>query len=385
MLLSVKQAQAIVDEMGAIVHQKINMMDENGYIIASTDPSRIGNFHQGAKKIIDNNLSELYITSEEATSDTRMGINLPLYFNDRIIGVIGITGTYDQVIGYGRVVKKMTEILIRERAREDKKRLDLRVTSRFLEEWLLGNGILRPEFLTERGKQLGIDIALTRRVLVVSIDRVEDYIDTLEGQKLIEAIEDVIYDDLISREPSVLVLRNAARQIILLPNKDDDELISLGNELKELVGDKFAKVLRIGVDGVANNMHEAYLQANKAWRIAQSQKKDLLLYNRLNLEMFLHEISPRTKFDYLEKMFRLIPKKEIESTMELLEIYFASDGSLNETAARLFLHKNTLQYKLKRLEKLTGCDVRKPRYAAAFYMALLFYRENHSLFVTDDN
>ena len=48
MLLAARQAQDIVEDIGAIVRQNINMMDGDGVIIASTDPTRLGNFHEGA-------------------------------------------------------------------------------------------------------------------------------------------------------------------------------------------------------------------------------------------------------------------------------------------------------------------------------------------------
>ena len=41
----------------------------------------------------------------------------------------------------------------------------------------------------------------------------------------------------------------------------------------------------------------------------------------------------------------------------------------------MYIHKNTLQYRLKRLEELTGCYVRRPSQAPVFYMAVLFFKE----------
>ena len=277
----------------------------------------------------------------------------------------------------------MTEILIRERVREDEKRLDLRVTSRFLEEWVLGNGILRPELLAERGKLLGIDIHWPRRVMVLSLDRVEDYIDTLEGQEFIEQIENTVLH-IVQQQPQALVLRNAARQILLLPAMADERLLALAESLYTQVDREFHQPLRIGVDGVSGNTHEAYVQADKAWRTAAVMKRNIMIYSHLDLEMFLNEISPGTKFDYLEKIFRAYAPEERAQVMELLEAYFAADGSLAGTAQRLYLHKNTLQYKLRRLARLTGYDVRQPRYAAVFYMALLFYREGRNISVPKD-
>lgn len=377
MLLAARQAQDIVEEIGAIVGQNINMMDSDGVIIASTDPTRLGNFHEGAKHIIDAGLAELYVTpdaAKQATPPMRAGINLPITYECRIVGVVGITGEYDQVIGYGQVVKKMTEILIRERVQEEARRLDLRVTSRFLEEWVLGAGILRPAFLAERGRQLGIDIRRPRRVMVVSLDDVEDHIDSLAGQELIERVENAVLD-IVRRDDAALVLRNAARQILLLRAADNRCLLALAKDLAAMVQTRFQKTLRVGFDDRNGNIHEAYGQADRAWRTAASLPNRIAGFGELDLEFFLQEISTQTKFEYIEKIFHSYGDAERGPVMELLRAYFVAGGSLKKTADSLYIHRNTLQYKLRRLEQMTGYDVRQPRHAAVFVMALQFYDE----------
>ncbi|MGP1585212.1 MAG: CdaR family transcriptional regulator [Schwartzia sp. (in: firmicutes)] len=377
MLLAAEQAQDIVEEIGAIVRQNINMMDADGVIIASTDPTRLGNFHAGAKRVIDEGLSELYIgseTAQQATPPMRMGINLPLTYERHIVGVVGITGEYESVIGYGQVVKKMTEILIRERVQEEARRLDLRVTSRFLEEWVLGAGILRPALLAARGRQLGIDIARRRRVMVVSLDDVEDHIDSFAGQELIERVENAVLD-MVRRDSSALILRHAARQILLLGAAEDSALLALAKELAAMVRTKFEKTLRVGFDEGRGNIREAYGQADRAWRTAVSLPDRIAGFGALDLEFFLQEISAQTKFEYIEKIFHAYGEAERAEIMELLRAYFSAGGSLKKTAADLFIHKNTLQYKLHRMEHMTGYDVRQPRHAAVFAMALQFYDE----------
>ena len=59
--------------------------------------------------------------------------------------------------------------------------------------------------------------------------------------------------------------------------------------------------------------------------------------------------------------------------MALLEVFFASEGSLQTAAQRLFIHKNTMQYRLRRLADDTGLDVRKPSQAPSLYLAMLLY------------
>ena len=61
--------------------------------------------------------------------------------------------------------------------------------------------------------------------------------------------------------------------------------------------------------------------------------------------------------------------------MGLLEAYFEAEGSLKAASEKLHVHKNTLTYRLKRLEELTGYDVRLVSQSTVFYMAMLFFRD----------
>ena len=64
MILSTNSANQIVRELQKLTDQQINLMDEKGIILASTDLKRINNFHEGAYRIITEHLPELYITSQ---------------------------------------------------------------------------------------------------------------------------------------------------------------------------------------------------------------------------------------------------------------------------------------------------------------------------------
>ena len=170
MYISQTAAQNIVDEIGREIKEHVNLMNEEGYIVASTDPLRIGMLHDGARKIIKESLSELYITSEMETRTTRKGINLPITIDGEIVGVIGITGERERVAGYGNIVRRMTEIMVRDTLRKDSHRYDRRVRYRFMEEWIAKSGTSYDRELIERGKRLGIDIEKPRRAIVFGFE-----------------------------------------------------------------------------------------------------------------------------------------------------------------------------------------------------------------------
>lgn len=374
MKISTQSAQRIVDEIGGIVRQSINMMNERGFIIASTDIKRIGNFHEAAKKIIDEKLPELYISPAEATNTVRAGLNLPITYDGTIFGVVGITGEYEQVASYGQIVKKMTEILIRESIDQNEIRLKQRVISRFLEDWILGDGLLQPQVLAERGLTLGVDITLPRRVLVISVQDLYRRIDTAAGQQLIDDVETAI-SQFIASDYGSLILRNTSRQILLIRQRPDEQLEQIATKLIQVAHDRFDVDLAIGLDSEATDLHQAYIQASQAWRLALAAKASIRSYSQVTLELFTGEISRQTKTDFIRKIFRDCDLDQIRRWIQLLEVYFAVEGSISAAADALYIHKNTLQFKLKKLKDLSGLDVRQPSQTAAFRMAVLFFNE----------
>ncbi|MBE6932421.1 MAG: transcriptional regulator [Ruminococcaceae bacterium] len=373
MRLSKNSAQQIVQEIGKLVRQNINLMDETGHIIASNDPSRIGNFHEGAYRIIQNHLKEFYITPELETQipNVHQGINLPIEVDGVTQGVIGITGNYEDVIKYGQIVKKMAEILIRERIDIDTRQMDQRVRSRFLEDWILGSGLSNPQALSERGYALGIDIRTPRRCIVASPKNRDYYTGSLEGQLLIARMEGIVSAKL--SEQSCIILRNAARQILLVQKRTTQELTALCQELSGMVEQALGIELIFGIDGNAKDIHTAYLQANRAWHTAAYTPLNIIRYEMLNAELILDHLSRDQKYSYLHKVFQGISRSDVNDYITLLKAYFAAEGSLHQAADQLFIHKNTLQYRLKRLAELTGLDVRKPSHAPSLYLAVLFY------------
>ena len=371
MKISKSSAQQIVEEIGKLVKQNINLMDETGHIVASNDPSRIGNFHTGAYRIIQNHLSEYYITPELEAElpNVRRGINLPIEVDGEVQGVIGITGDYSEVIKYGQIVKKMAEILIRERMALDNRQLDQRVRSRFLEDWILGSGLSNPQSLSERGFALGIDIRSPRRCIVTSARNRETYTGSLEGQLVLEKVEGLVSARV--QEQGGIILRNAARQILLLRRQETEALEALCREISQTVQTRLGVSMIFGIDGPSGDVHSAYLQANRAWRTSAYSDSTITCFESLNTELLLDDLSRGSKLEYLRKIFRGCTAEEVADHVELLEVFFAAEGSLQKAAQRLFIHKNTMQYRLKRLAEDTGLDVRKPSQAPSLYLAML--------------
>jgi carbohydrate diacid regulator len=105
-LLNQPTAAEIIRRIKDVIDFDLNIMDNTGLILASTDVKRINTFHKGAHFIIEKRLDELIVEEDGIYEGCRKGVNLPISFATQIIGVIGITGQPAEVIKYGRISRK---------------------------------------------------------------------------------------------------------------------------------------------------------------------------------------------------------------------------------------------------------------------------------------
>ncbi|WP_461640498.1 sugar diacid recognition domain-containing protein, partial [Leucobacter sp. BZR 635] len=84
-------AQRIVDELAPAIQENLNLMDSQGFIIASSDVSRVGTLHPGAREAAATN-EVVAVHADTARPGERPGVNLPLEHRGRVIGVVGVTG-----------------------------------------------------------------------------------------------------------------------------------------------------------------------------------------------------------------------------------------------------------------------------------------------------
>lgn len=369
MHISKTSAKQIVNEISKLVKQNINLMDETGCIIASCDKDRIGQFHEGAYKIITEKLDEYYITDDLATDTAKKGLNLPLELEGEIVGVVGITGSYDEVINSGRLIKKMTEILLMEKRASYHQLMDKRVRNAFLEEWLINTGYVNYRELEERGMALNIDINRPRRIIIASVEELDRYKETQEGQSKISKFENAI-DAYLNKIEGAIHFRNASRQIILVDRMATEQLVVFSKKMTKYVYDKVGFRLNIGIDSTDRDMHYAYIQANKAWESASDEGQDIVCYENMSLELVLSCVPTERKREYIGKIFNGCSHDEIKDYITMLNIYFKTDGSIQKTSDLMYVHKNTLQYRINKLKDISGYDVRKPSESAALYIAM---------------
>lgn len=136
MNISKATAMSIVKELKDIIQYDITLMDDTCHIIACTEPDRVGNYHAATEKMLGENLPILIVRTDDEYEGTHSGINLPIEVDGQVAGAVGITGEYLKVEKYGRIIKKMAEILLLDEYQKEQKRLSRSARSRFIQDWI---------------------------------------------------------------------------------------------------------------------------------------------------------------------------------------------------------------------------------------------------------
>jgi len=372
-------AMNIVKEINGIIGEDINIMNSDGIIIASTNSRRIGTFHAGAKKVVDENLDELVIRYDGEYEGSYCGTNIPIKFKDIIAGVIGVTGPGNEVMKYGKIIKKMSEILIAEQYYSQQQEIEQRIRDRFLTDWIVGGTMNHlHESMVERGNVLEIDITKKRRVMILSVASQNE--QGLEDVASIDEAEAFLMS-LLENDESIEVLKSGRYIITVLLDRDDVHMLNFAEFVKTEVEKNYLLKLAIGIDSSSEGSQQinySYQKALKSLRTClRSRTTEIRFYSSINMEIFISELTPAIKKEYIRSIFKGLNERETGEWISLLEVFYDAEGSLTDTANKLFIHKNTLQYKLRKLGSITGYDPRSLKFSSLYYNAIHFYRDLH--------
>lgn len=96
---------------------------------------------------------------------------------------------------------------------------------------------------------------------------------------------------------------------------------------------------------------------------------NVAFFDELDLKLLLADVAPHVRDSYLKKILGRLSKEDVK----VLEAYYDSGMALKKTAENLYIHQNTLQYKLKRIRDISGYDSRDFKEAVILYIGLKLY------------
>ncbi|WCK54442.1 sugar diacid recognition domain-containing protein [Aneurinibacillus sp. Ricciae_BoGa-3] len=379
--LNKQLAHEIVERTANIIDRNINVMDQRGVIMGSSDPERIGQIHKGALLVIESE-EKVEINKEEARLlKIRPGINLPITVNGKIAGVIGITGIPNEVRNYAELVKMAAEMILTQSFLMDQLQWDKRLKEEVINQIIHGEAQADPLFI-DRARRLGINLEIPRIAILIDI-RSEDISPenmSLSRQKAVSLIENSMdLDDLLATTPlmDIVLLKRVMHKeqgremdhAIHFAKRLAQKLDSIpGVSCKISIGDYHG-----GLEGIAKSYHLAR-RTMDAGRVVQPQTA-LYLHHELALPVLLSRLAGMDEHGILRSPYqRLIDNDRKGDLTATFQAFIASNGDVNLTAERLFIHRNTLRYRLGVIKEITGKDLKNLKDLFELYISMLLYR-----------
>lgn len=370
-------AKQIVDRAKKIIEYSINVMDENGVIIGSSDPSRVHQVHEGALLAIrDNRTIEINESVASTLSGVKKGINLPILYGEQVIGVVGISGTPEQVRSYGELVKMTAELIVEQAALMSQVQWNKRHREELLLQLIEGSSLNDGQLLSI-AQRLDLDLSQPRVATVLKVIPHPGEPVTLEHlQKLVHLLEhperdnivgiaSVSMNEIVVLKPVTLVNHNWNRKeeqkrVAKLLKRIDSEC---DFSIQMAIGDYFPGLL-----GLA----KSYETAKATIESCRSNDDAIMFYQDRKLSVLVSSIKqdPWRASQLKAPIEKLAAADSKQVLLKTLSAFFEQNCDLAQTCETLHIHRNTLRYRLDKIEQITQLNINNLDNKVQLYLAL---------------
>ena len=220
-----------------------------------------------------------------------------------------------------------------------------------------------------RAKELHFSTDAPRAVFLV---RQVGHSDVATVDVLAGLFPDKLQDFVISvNETDIAVIKQ------ITSNTTDEDLEKLAHQMEDtLKNELFIKTV-IGIGTVAEHLRslaDSYKEAQTAIDVGKvfDTEKSIINYENLGIGRLIYQLPTTLCEIFLSEVFK---KNSIDSldqeTLFTINKFFENNLNVSETSRKLFVHRNTLVYRLEKIKKLTGLDLRQFDHAIVFKVALM--------------
>ncbi|EMW3203397.1 CdaR family transcriptional regulator [Escherichia coli] len=373
----IKLADSIVERTMKIIDYNINVMDARGRIISSGDRERIGEIHEGALLALS---QQRVVSIDNATMHTlhgvKPGLNLPLRLNNQLVGVIGLTGDPEELMQVGELVCMTAEMMLEQAHLHQQLAQNCR-----LREELVLSMVKNDAYSSTMQKwalRLGVDLTLPRVAMVVELD--SGQLGVSSAMNELQQLQSLLME---TSKDNLMAIISLTEMVVLKPayfhaerwepEEHQRRMMQLYHRLQQssplkvrmALGNFFPQE-----EGVKRSYHTAKTTIS----IGKQRMPDVpcFCYQDIKLPVLLDSLR-----DGWQAAELAIPLQRLKANdgsgvfRKTLQTWFLYNQQVGETANALFIHKNTLEYRLRRIAELTGLNLANYEDRFLLYVAVL--------------
>ena len=343
--------QGIIHQMKDAVDRVIGVIDETGTIISCSELVRIGETRQSV-------LDEVIYSSEFAVIDgwTYRPLN-PQNKGEYIIFVEGTDKAAES-----------TSLLLAISLSNIKSLYDEKYDkSSFIKNIILDN--ILPSDIYIKSKELHFSAECER---VVYLIKFFGKTEVMPFDMITSIFPDKSKDFVISvGEHDIVLVRE------IKPDYDSRELEKTAQNMVDTISTEFYTKVSVGIGTPVNNIKDlarSFKEAQVALEVGKvfDTEKSIVSYENLGIGRLIYQLPTTLCEMFLSEVFK---KGSLESldreTLATIQCFFDNNLNVSEASRQLFVHRNTLVYRLEKIRKITGLDLRDFDNAITFRVALM--------------
>jgi len=336
------------------VDRVIGVIDDNGVIIACSELVKIGEMRQGVR-------DELAYTSDAITS------------GGYTYKPIGSGSKWEYIVfieGEDKFAEKMATVLAVSLSNIKNLYDEKYDKSSFIKNIILDN--ILPSDIYIKSKELRFNAEETRVVFLIKFHSKSDVLSFDMVQNI---FPDKNKDYVISTGEQDIVLVKEIK-----PSTDIKEIEKVAKGIADTLNSEFYTKVSIGIGTVVDNIKDlarSYKEAQVALEVGKvfDTEKNIISYENLGIGRLIYQLPTTLCEMFLQEVFKNGSLDALDrETLMTIQCFFENNLNVSETSRKLFVHRNTLVYRLEKIRKLTGLDLREFDHAITFKVALMVKR-----------
>lgn len=352
-MISNQILQNTIEGLKNISKMDMGVLDVEGKVLVSTFPE------------IEINKSEiLNFAQSQAESQTMKNYQFFKVYDEHQLEYILITkGDSDETFLVGKMATfQLQSLLTAYKERFDK--------DNFIKNLLLDNLLLVDIY--NRAKKLHIEVDVRRVVFILEASPDRDQ-GTLENIKNLFGSKSGDFITAVD-EKSIIIVKELA------PGEDYAQANKIAASILDVVGRDGEERTHIAYGTIVKELKEvsrSYKEARMALDVGKIffDDRDIIAYSSLGIGRLIYQLPiPLCKMFIKEIFANKSPDDFDEETLTTINKFFENNLNVSETSRQLYIHRNTLVYRLDKLQKSTGLDLRVFEDAITFKIALMVVR-----------
>lgn len=350
-MISNQILQSTIDGLKNITRKELSVIEKEGKVMATTEDAMVG-------KQID--AVENFVLSP-AESQLILGYQyFKVYDNGIPEYVIQVSGEDEEAYRIGKITAfQIQNLLVAYKERYDK--------DNFVKNLLLDNLLLVDIY--SRAKKLHIENNIKRIVYLI-----ETNID--KDMNIVEIVRSVFpakTKDFVTAvdENSIILVKE------LKEKETMEEIEKIAKMIAETLNAETGSKVYISIGTVVSDLKDvsrSYKEAKMALEVGKIFEGDKFIvnYERLGIGRLIYQLPlPLCRMFIKEVLHGLTIDDFDDETLATVNKFFENNLNVSETSRQLYIHRNTLVYRLDKLQKMTGLDLRNFDDAIIFKITLM--------------